>query len=271
MPVQLRFDTGLAGDVYVTRELWRSATLTHCPLHPEGGCGFSRHGEYERKTPPGTYIARWYCSRGHCTISLLPDHLAARFPGTLAEIERVVDAVEARPASLQACADALRPDPVSLPSATRWLRRRLALVRPLLLLAVTLLALPAASALGVGALRQHLRLQTTQLSVLERLRALLQPHLPVLGAPVGFGQRPHLVVQLGALHLVGNCCATNWSMSEATYRTARPIFTNGRCTRPVLRQTARVVTGTRSRAETSSGVRRGWRGGGIGSMGRSRC
>jgi len=201
VPVQLRFDTGLAGDVYVTRELWRSATLTHCPLHPEGGCGFSRHGEYERKTPPGTYIARWYCSRGHCTISLLPDHLAARFPGTLAEIERVVDAADSRPASLQACADALRPDPVSLPSATRWLRRRLALVRPLLRLAVTLLRLPAATAHSVRALRHHLHEHqrvhqrvhqhsaTTQPGALERLRALLQPHLPVLAAPVGFGHR----------------------------------------------------------------------------------
>ena len=189
MPVQLRFDTGLAGDEYVTRELWRSATLAHCPLHPEGGCGIARHSPYERKTPPGTYIARWYCRRGHCTISLLPDHLAARFPGTLAEIERVLDAADTRTASLQACADALRPDPVSLPSATRWLRRRLAAARPLLILAVTLLGLPSAAAQGVAALRQHLRLHTMQLGVFERLRALLQPHLPVLARPVGFGHR----------------------------------------------------------------------------------
>jgi hypothetical protein len=117
--------------------------------------------------------------------------LAARFPGTLAEIERVVDAADTRPASLQACADALRPDPVSLPSAARWLRRRLTVVRPLMVLAVTLLALPAAAAHSVSALRQHLRLKTTQLGVLERLRALLQPHLPVLAAPVGFGHRRH--------------------------------------------------------------------------------
>lgn len=189
MPVQLRFDTGLTGDEYVTRELWRSAGLEHCPLHPEGGCGFARHGTYERKTPAGTYIARWYCRRGHCTFGLLPDHLAARFPGTLAEIERVVDAADTRTASLQACADALRPDPVSLPSASRWLRRRLAAVRPLLNLAVTLLGLPAAAAQGVASMRQHLGLQATRLGVLERLRALLQPHLPVLARPVGFGHR----------------------------------------------------------------------------------
>jgi hypothetical protein len=191
VPVQLRFDTGLAGDEYVRRELWRSAALEHCPLHPEGGCGFARHGLYERKTPSGTFIARWYCPRGHCTFSLLPDHLAAGFRGTLAEIERVVEAAETRPASLQACADALRPDLVSLPAAGRWLRRRLAAVQPLLSLAVTLLGLAPAAAQGVAALRQHLRLPCTLLGVLGRLRALLQPQLHALARPVGFGHRCH--------------------------------------------------------------------------------
>ena len=131
MPVQLRFNTGLAGEQYVTRELWRQARLERCPLHPRGGCGFTRHGTYQRKSPAGTHIARWYCRLGHQTFSLLPDHLAARFPGTLAEIERVVAAAE-RASSVQACADALRPDPVSLPSAMRWVRRRLARVHALL-------------------------------------------------------------------------------------------------------------------------------------------
>ena len=83
MPVQLRFDTGLAGAEYVTRELWRRAILPRCPLHPRGGCGLARHGSYARKRPAGTRIARWYCPQGHRTFSLLPDHLAARFPGTL--------------------------------------------------------------------------------------------------------------------------------------------------------------------------------------------
>jgi hypothetical protein len=55
-------------------------------------------------SPPGTHIARWYCPQGHRTFSLLPDHLAARFPGTLAEIERVVSTVQAVP-SLSACVE----------------------------------------------------------------------------------------------------------------------------------------------------------------------
>jgi hypothetical protein len=65
---------------------------------PNGGCGFARHGTYyARGTPPGTEIARWYCLTGHCTFSLLPDCLAARLPGTLAEVESVVRAVEQAP------------------------------------------------------------------------------------------------------------------------------------------------------------------------------
>ncbi|MCC7099570.1 MAG: hypothetical protein IT500_08275 [Rubrivivax sp.] len=185
MPVQLRFDTGLAGAEYVNRELWRSATLACCPLHPRGGCGFARHGSYERKTPAGTRIARWYCPQGHCTFSLLPDHLAARFPGTLAEIEQAAAAAETA-ASLQACADALRPQPIGLPGAMRWLRRRLDAVRTLLPIAVTLLPqLLQECAPTVAALRRHLGVD----EALGTLRGMLAEHLPALACPLGFLHR----------------------------------------------------------------------------------
>lgn len=194
MPVQLRFNTGLAGEQYVTRELWRQARLDRCPLHPRGGCGFTRHGTYERKRPAGTYVARWYCPLGHQTFSLLPDHLAARFPGTLAEIERVVAAAE-RASSVQACADALRPVTVSLPSAIRWVRRRLARVHALLPIVVAMVPqhlqgcaptieafherLVAAPAVGGSAVD----------SALVRLRDLLSVHLAALAYPLGFRHR----------------------------------------------------------------------------------
>ena len=201
MPVQLRFNTGLAGEQYVTRELWRQARLERCPLHPRGGCGFTRHGTYQRKSPAGTYIARWYCRLGHQTFSLLPDHLAARFPGTLAEIERVVAAAE-RASSVQACADALRPVTVSLPSAMRWVRRRLAPVHALLPIVVAmvpqhlqgcaptiqafherLVAAPAAGSAtpSVGGAAPG--------SALVRLRDLLSKHLAALVCPLGFRHR----------------------------------------------------------------------------------
>lgn len=197
MPVQLRFNTGLAGEQYVTRELWRQARLDRCPLHPRGGCGFTRHGTYERKRPAGTYVARWYCRLGHQTFSLLPDHLAARFPGTLAEIERVVAAAE-RASSVQACADALRPDPVSLPSAMRWVRRRLAPVHALLPIVVAMVpqhlqgCAPTIEAfherLVVGSAAGSVTASAPG-SALVRLRDLLSVHLPALAYPLGFRHR----------------------------------------------------------------------------------
>jgi len=181
MPVQLRYETGLTGADYVTREGWREARLTRCPLHSRGGCGFARHGTYPRQWPPGTLIARWYCPQGHRTFSLLPDHLAARFPGTLAEIEEVVATVE-RARSVEAAADALRRDPITLPSAVRWVRRRVAPVRALLTIVVGLLPQRLLGcAPTIGALRT--RLACTP--VLMALRELAQVHLQALPRPLG--------------------------------------------------------------------------------------
>ena len=175
--MQLRFKTGLTGADYVTREAWREARLSCCPLHPRGGCGFARHGTYERKRPAGTLIARWYCPQSHRTFSLLPDHLAARFPGTLSEIEQVVATVE-QASSLEAAANTLRSDPVTLPSAVRWVRRRVRLVRALLTIVVGLLP---QSLLGcvptIAALRTRLAVSGKQgASTLRASRPLISGH-----------------------------------------------------------------------------------------------
>jgi hypothetical protein len=197
VPVQLRFDTGLAGEQYVTRELWRLARLEQCPLHPHGGCGFARHGTYERKSPAGTHIARWYCRLGHQTFSLLPDHLAARFPGTLPQIEQVVAAAECA-SSVQACADALRPLTVSLPSAIRWVRRRLTPVHALLPIVVAMVPQHLQGcAPTIHAVHERLGAESATASVaasavdsaLVRLRDLLSVHLAALAYPLGFRHR----------------------------------------------------------------------------------
>jgi hypothetical protein len=182
MPVQLRFATGLTGAEYVTREAWREARLSRCPLHARGGCGFARHSAYQRKTPAGTWIARWYCPLGHCTFSLLPDHLAARFPGTLSEIEHVVATVE-QASSVEAAANALRRDDITLASALRWVRRRLAPVRALLTIVVGLLP---QRLLGCMPRITDLRTRLSCRQVLMHLRTLAQPHLPALIRPLGF-------------------------------------------------------------------------------------
>lgn len=126
--MQIPLRTTSSVEAYVANQEWRSARLACCPLHPAGGCGFARHGSYERVTPPRLRIARWYCRQGHRTFSLIPDFLAARLPGTLALIERCV-AVSAAARSVELAADALRGLDISLPSAVRWLRRRLCAVR----------------------------------------------------------------------------------------------------------------------------------------------
>ena len=179
--MQLRFQTGLTGAEYVTREAWRLASLAHCPLHPRGGCGFVRHGTYERVSPPGTRIARWYCSQGHCTFSLLPDHLAARFPGRLQEIEAVVAAVEQAP-SLEAAADQLRRDDITLPSAVRWVRRRVAPVRALLTILIGLFPqLLLSCAPTLTALRERLACAPVLLVLREVAASDLQALVPPLG------------------------------------------------------------------------------------------
>jgi hypothetical protein len=200
MPVQLRFHTGSTGENYVTEELWLLARLDRCPVHPSGGCGLARHGCYERKTPPGTLIARWYCPQGHRTFSLLPDHLAARFPGTLVDLQRVVSAAERAP-SRAACVDALRTDPISLPSALRWLDRRVHRVRAVLTKIVTMLpewfqgCAPTMTAVGL-CLTDHVLSDApasspalAALPALVQLRPLLAPHLHSLARPIGFLHR----------------------------------------------------------------------------------
>lgn len=120
--MQLHYECELSGEEYVNQQAWCNASLTRCPLHPQGGCGFARHGTYQRLSPPGTHIARWYCPQGHRTFSLLPNCLAARLPGTLIEVEAVVKRVE-QAGSLEAACLTLRLD-IYLPGALRWVRRR---------------------------------------------------------------------------------------------------------------------------------------------------
>ena len=187
MPVQLRFETGLTGADYVTREGWRLATLERCPLHAQGACGFARHGTYSRKTPRGTRIARWRCPAGHCTFSLLPDHLAARLPGTLPEIEQVVVSVE-EATSLEAAANELRRDDITLPSAIRWVRRCVDPVRDLLTIMVGLFP---QFLLGCAPTISQLRTRLGCAQVLVSLRSLAAVHLPALAAPLGLRPPPY--------------------------------------------------------------------------------
>jgi hypothetical protein len=185
MPVQLRFATKLTSEEYVSAQAWREASLASCPVHATTACGFARHGTYERKYPPGTRVARWYCRTAHSTFSLLADCFASRLPGTLVEIEEGLVGVE-RASSQEQAAESLRTD-IELPGALRWMRRRLRGVRAALIALVGLLPTMLAGAEpSVGGFRRALGVEP----VLPELRRIAAPYLGSLPPPLGFGPRP---------------------------------------------------------------------------------
>jgi len=181
--VQIPLHTLSSAETYIAEQEWRGACLSACPLHPDGGCGIARHGSYARVTPQGLRVARWYCRQGHRTFSLLPDFLAARFPGLLASIEVVVATASSAP-SVEAAACALRDLDVTLPSAVRWLRRRLrAVYAGLAAVQQWVASLPATSLVTCAALQADLG----PANVLMRLRRSVAPNvLQTTPAPLGF-------------------------------------------------------------------------------------
>jgi len=197
--VQLRDPSSLTSEAYVAQRAWQDARLARCPRHPTGGCGFARHGTYLRTMPTGMRITRYYCPTAHETFSLLPDCLASRFPGDLDDLERVVAQVEAA-RGIEAAADRLRPD-IVLPSAVRWVRRRLTLIRATLLAVVTLLPDWFAGDAHLGAVRAALDTD----HALVTLRARAASLLPVLPRPLGFARhrRPPRARGRGPQHDLG--------------------------------------------------------------------
>jgi hypothetical protein len=128
-------------------------------------------------------IARYYCPTARETFSLLPDCLASHFPGELDAIEHVVATVEGA-RSIEAAADALRPE-ITLPSAVRWIRRRLT---PIRLALITLVTLWPDRDLGAATLSQT-RTRLTTTSALVVLRTQVRDHLALLPTPLGFQPR----------------------------------------------------------------------------------
>ncbi len=180
--MQLRFETTLSANDYVATQGWHTAILPSCPIHPQGGCSLSRHGTYTRTTPAGMRIPRWYCPQGHCTFSLLPDFLACRLPGTLSTLERAVLQAE-QATSYEQAANMLRMDDISLPSAVRWVRRRVKLVQEVL--ASVLPLMPNAFQDAQPCLTSFCS-WCHDSCILDELRQTFAAHLQLLPSPLGF-------------------------------------------------------------------------------------
>ena len=115
---------------------------------------------------------------------MLPDCLSSRLPGTLIEVETVINQIEAAP-SQEAAANIMRPD-ISLPGVLRWMRRRLFLIRSSLILLIELLpSLSNNAQATLASLRSVLGVEI----VLPHLRELAGSYLNTLPPPLGFGPR----------------------------------------------------------------------------------
>lgn len=183
--MQLRFVTDLSADEYVHCRAWKDAQLDKCPLHPEGGCRFSKHGTYERKVPAGTKVARWYCPDGHQTFGLIPDCLSSCLSGSLPDVEAVIDLVEESP-SQEVAADQIRLD-ILLPGVLRWIRRRLFLVKVSLTLLIEIFpGLFSGCTPTIHCFRDVLAVE----ELLPCLRKIACSHLYHLPPPIGFGLFP---------------------------------------------------------------------------------
>lgn len=183
--MQLRLTTGLTSEEYVSSKYWRHATLSCCPFHPEGGCGFRRHGTYRRKHPVGARIPRWYCPTARMTVSLLADCFSSRLPGSLSQVERVVAEVESG-GTREAVATRVRPE-LETAGALRWTRRRVRAVQAALRALIGLLPMLLAGCQpSVLSVRAALGVEWA----LPALREKAGPHLCSLPPPLGFGPRP---------------------------------------------------------------------------------
>jgi len=188
--VQLRYPTKLTFEEYVTARAWQDARLDACPICPAGQCRPEGHGTYMRKVPAVAYVARFRCLTTGTTIGMLPDFYASRMPGTLPDLEEAVARAEEAP-SVEAAANELRPDDaeaaVTLPTAVRWVRLRLTMVRSTLATVRGLLPdLLECCLVTVRSFRERLGVGCA----LMALREICERHLHRLPAPLGLVPPP---------------------------------------------------------------------------------
>jgi hypothetical protein len=119
------------------------------------------------------------------TIALLPDFYASRMPGLLDDIEDVVAAAESA-RSLEAAAEQARPadeaDAITLPSAIRWVRRRVRAIHRILATAIGLVPVRFE---GCAPTVTSCRARLGTMRALVTLREICGRHLHAMAQPLG--------------------------------------------------------------------------------------
>ena len=180
--LQLRYETGLTGEEYVKAEAWRDARLERCPIHPHGGCSIRGHGTYERKTPRGAKVPRWYCRESHTT-----DQPSGRLSGgaSAGHAGRCGSGCRGGRGGAEpgGCGGRAAHGRVELPGAVRWVRRRVRLIHDVLSRIIGLIPDRLA---GCAATMVAVRARLGSDRALMTLRALVAAQLAMLPSPLGF-------------------------------------------------------------------------------------
>ena len=189
LQTQVRLKTKLSCNEYISKKAWQSEILSTCPIHPKGGCSFSRLGSYERKNPEGLIILRWYCPKEHISFSLIPDFAASHVPSTLNEIEDAVvqfnNNIEDG-MSRELAARNLRPD-IEPAGALRWIHRRIQWVEISIAILVGLAPLLLSNIKPtIPELRHSLEVDC----VLVQMREIASKQLQHCPTPLGFTHMP---------------------------------------------------------------------------------
>lgn len=179
--MQIRYPIALTVEEYIEQKAWEQAELNRCPFHPDGGCSYAKHGTYPRKFPEYCLVVRYYCPEAHQSISLLPDFFASRLPGTLDDVEQAVNIAETSNSQEEAAIN-LRQE-IELPSALRWLRRRIKYVDEILRILTGLLVTECPP--DLNSFRKVFGIR----SVLTGMRHIAREYLQSLPPVVGFGPR----------------------------------------------------------------------------------
>ena len=83
--IQIRYNTDLTVEDYVSHQAWWNARPPGCPFHKQGGCQLRPHGSYARKVPAGVRVRRFRCPQGR---QVEPENVEKDLPRLVGALEK---------------------------------------------------------------------------------------------------------------------------------------------------------------------------------------